>query len=222
MLTRMRSSSLIWFGPGPTLHRASASSSMGCPCLSWINRWTHFATFFANLARVMGPGGLRKSFVGICLLHCRYPGHSSRIDTLGPRPSKTVSSRFSSLRTRECKASESGIPHSEGFSTQKWIGASMSTSSTYRRRSLFVCGLYISCGTKGPETPAEGRDRASLKNWSWSRWVYRGCVRSSVLGCCCCTKGNNGEFKSGLGDAVKLWWLPPGVVGGVKWSGGVV
>lgn len=40
-----------------------------------MKRSTHLATFFASLARVMGPGGLRKSFVGICRLHGRYPGH---------------------------------------------------------------------------------------------------------------------------------------------------
>lgn len=34
-----------------------------------MKRCTHLATFFASFARVMGPGGLRKSFVGICLLH---------------------------------------------------------------------------------------------------------------------------------------------------------
>jgi hypothetical protein len=33
--------------------------------LTAIKRATDFATFFANLARVMGPGGLRKSLVGI-------------------------------------------------------------------------------------------------------------------------------------------------------------
>jgi len=40
-----------------------------------MNRWMHLAIFLANLARVIGPGGLRKSLVGICLLHGRYPGH---------------------------------------------------------------------------------------------------------------------------------------------------
>ena len=38
--------------------------------LTEMKREMHFATFFASLARVMGPGGLLKSFVGICLLHC--------------------------------------------------------------------------------------------------------------------------------------------------------
>jgi hypothetical protein len=39
--------------------------------LTSMKRCTHLATFFASFARVIGPGGLRKSFVGICLLHCR-------------------------------------------------------------------------------------------------------------------------------------------------------
>ena len=34
-----------------------------------IKRETHLAMFFASFARVMGPGGLLKSFVGICRLH---------------------------------------------------------------------------------------------------------------------------------------------------------
>jgi hypothetical protein len=33
--------------------------------LTSMNLCTHFAMFFASLAMVMGPGGLRKSLVGI-------------------------------------------------------------------------------------------------------------------------------------------------------------
>lgn len=36
--------------------------------LTWMKRWTVFATFLASFDLVMGCGGVRKSLVGICLL----------------------------------------------------------------------------------------------------------------------------------------------------------
>jgi len=77
-LTRTRSSNLISSGPSPILHRESQSSSIAMALRSCMNRWTHLATFFASFARVMGWGGLQKSLVGICRLHCLYPGHCRR------------------------------------------------------------------------------------------------------------------------------------------------
>jgi hypothetical protein len=52
-----------------------------------MKRCTHLATFLASLARVIGPGGLRKSLVGICRLHWRYPGHckGSQYQEIGGR-----------------------------------------------------------------------------------------------------------------------------------------
>ena len=49
---------------------------IGCACWrTTMNLCTVLATFFANLERVIGSGGLRKSLVGICRLHGAYPGH---------------------------------------------------------------------------------------------------------------------------------------------------
>lgn len=92
-LTRTISSSFSpLLEPSPTRHLGSAPSSSSQCCRSWIylklksvmlkqvghtliNRWTHFATFLHNFVMFMGRGGLLKSFVGICRLHCLYPGH---------------------------------------------------------------------------------------------------------------------------------------------------
>jgi hypothetical protein len=43
-----------------------------------MNRLTQLAMFLANLALVIGPFGLLKSIVGICLVQARYPGHYRR------------------------------------------------------------------------------------------------------------------------------------------------
>ena len=40
-----------------------------------MNLLTHFATSFASFSRVIGEGTFLKSLAGICLVHCRYPGH---------------------------------------------------------------------------------------------------------------------------------------------------
>ncbi len=126
----------------------------------------------------IGRGGLLKSLVGICRLHCLYPGHchsirsvkqrifggdiltSNRIETLGPRPSKTSLSWSRRRFVRECKASVSGIPHSSGPSIQKIIGGSNDTSSIYLLMSLVVCGLYIFRGINSGFPIAAGSSRA--------------------------------------------------------------
>ena len=78
-----------------------------------------------------------------CPPHPRHPSRTSnRIETLGPRPSKTFLSWSRRRFVRECKASVSGIPHSSGPSIQKIIGRSNDTSSIYLLM-LLVCGLYI-------------------------------------------------------------------------------
>ena len=43
--------------------------------LTSMKRWIDFATFLANFERVLGPGGERKSLVGICLLQALYLSH---------------------------------------------------------------------------------------------------------------------------------------------------
>lgn len=48
---------------------SAVSDTTRTPKLTSRNRCTVFATFFANFDRVIGPGGLRKSRVGICRLH---------------------------------------------------------------------------------------------------------------------------------------------------------
>lgn len=107
-----------------------ASDGVGNEVRTSRKRCTVFATFLASLARVMGPGGVLKSLVGIWRLQEAYPGHINRMETDGPRPLNIWSSLPVNRMNLLLRASLQGIPNPVGFCIANMMGASKTTSST--------------------------------------------------------------------------------------------